>query len=88
MSGLSIDWDDTLSAVPSDQKLSPHETDELICTIRCWTLCFVDACKKKKSQLNLICGNATRWKNLPWGGEGAIPVPVKLCLMKQCNKKK
>ena len=51
MSGLSIDWVDILSAAPSDQKLSPHETDELICTIRCWTLCFVDACKEKKSQL-------------------------------------
>ena len=58
---------DALSAVPSDQRLSSHETVELICTIRCWTLCFVDACKEKKSQLNLICGNAARWTNPPWG---------------------
>ena len=46
MSGLLIDRDSTLLALPSDRGGSPQEAVELDRTMRCWTLCLVYACNE------------------------------------------
>ena len=49
MSGLLIDWDNTLPALPSDQRWSPHEIVEPTKIIRCWTLWLVNSSNERTS---------------------------------------
>ena len=49
MSGLLIDWDDTLPALPSDQRWSHQEIVEPTRIKRRWTLCLVNTSNERTS---------------------------------------